>query len=64
MPTLARSTAMASPISLGFGKYGRERDMYQNTNGSFLPSSQVIVDRPPPRPACFRRSCAFAGLYS
>ena len=25
---------MASPISLGFGKYGRERDMYQKTSGS------------------------------
>ena len=33
---------MASAISFGFGKYGRERGMYQKSSGSFLPSSQVI----------------------
>ena len=64
IPTFARSAAMASPISLGFGKYGRERDMYQKTSGSFLPSSQVISLKPFGKPACFRRSWALAGLYS
>ena len=55
---------MASPISFGLGKYGRERGMYQRTSGSFFPSCQVISLRPLANPACFRRSWALAVEYS
>src|SRR5438876_2571742 len=56
MPAFARSAAIASAISFGFGKYGRERDMYQKISGSFLPSSPVISESPCAKPACVRRS--------
>ena len=64
MPTLARSAAIASAISFGFGKYGRERDMYQKTSGSFLPSSHVMSDSPGTCPASRSSACAWPGLYS
>jgi hypothetical protein len=38
--------------------------MYQNTSGSFLPSSQVMLERPPLSPASLSSSWALAGLYS
>ena len=55
---------MASPISFGFGKYGRERDMYQKTSGSFLPSSQVISLKPFGKPGLLQEVLRLAGLYS
>src|SRR5206468_1683831 len=61
MPAFARSAAIASAISFGFGKYGRERDMYQKISGSFLPSSPVISESPCAKPACVRSSRALAG---
>ena len=64
MPAFARSAAIASAISFGFGKYGRERDMYQKISGSFLPSSPVISESPCAKPACVRSSRALAGPYS
>ena len=65
MPTFARSAAIASPISFGFGKYGRERDMYQKTSGSFLPSSHVMSDRPCAEPGLAEQRLRLRlGLYS